>query len=256
MPPRPPPDPAALAGRWQRVRAEVARAARRHGRDPASVRVLAVSKRQDAATVRALARAGARAFGENYLQEARAKMAVLTEPDLEWHFIGRLQSNKTREVAARFDWVHTVDRPRIAERLSAQRPDHLPPLKVLIEVNVSGEASKGGVAPEGLAPLAHAVATLPRLDLCGLMCLPAPATDPDAQRLPFARLAALAATLREQGLAVDELSMGTSSDFAAAIAEGATIVRLGTALFGARDDRPAGACYTPGPGAGSPIRDA
>lgn len=224
----------ALARRWRALCARVARAAQRHGRDPAAVRVVAVSKRQDAARVRALANAGAHAFGENYLQEARAKMNALGDLDLEWHFIGRLQSNKTRPVATHFDWVHTVDRLRIAERLSAQRPAEMPPLKVLIEVNVSAEASKGGVAPGELAALARAVAALPRLELRGLMCLPAPATGAHEQRRPFARLAALAAALRAEGLALDELSMGTSGDLEAAIAEGATMVRPGTALFGPR----------------------
>ncbi|HMM74474.1 MAG TPA: YggS family pyridoxal phosphate-dependent enzyme [Gammaproteobacteria bacterium] len=202
------------------------------GRAPGAVTLLAASKQQSADTIRATAARGQRVYGENYVQEALPKMAALADLDLSWHFIGRLQRNKTREVAARFDWLHTLDRADLARRLSAQRPPDKPPLQVLIEVNVSGEATKGGVERAEVAALAAEVRRLPRLRLRGLMCLPAPETDPERQRAAFAALRAILLALEDPSL--DTLSMGTSGDLEAAIAEGATIVRVGTALFGAR----------------------
>ncbi len=228
-----------IAENLQQVRQSIADAAHRAGRDPAGVQLLAVSKTFGADAVIAAADAGQRAFGENYLQEAVDKIAQVKalRPDLalEWHFIGPIQSNKTRPVAEHFDWVHAVDREKIARRLSEQRPAHLPPLNICLQVNVSGEDSKSGVAPEELPALAQAVAALPNLRLRGLMAIPEPADDYEAQRKPFALLRELQAQLSAQGIATDTLSMGMSADMAAAIAEGATIVRIGTAIFGKRD---------------------
>ena len=220
--------------RLHAVLQRIAGAAAAAGRDPAAVQLLAVSKTFEAAAVRALAAAGQRAFGENYLQEALEKQARLADLTLEWHFIGPVQSNKTRAIAEHFAWVHSVDRLKIAERLSAQRPDSLPPLMVCIELNVSGEASKGGVAPAALPELAAAVSELPRLRLRGLMAIPAPTPDPDAQRGAFRQVREAYEALRAAGHALDTLSMGMSADLEAAILEGATIVRVGTALFGER----------------------
>ncbi len=201
-----------------------------------SVTLLAVAKTFGADAVRQAHAAGQRGFGENYVQEALAKIEALMDlrADLEWHLIGPLQSNKTREVAAAFDWVHTVERLKIAERLSAQRPEHLPPLQICVQVNVDGEASKSGVLPADVAPLARAVAALPRLRLRGLMSIPQPADGLAAQRAPHRRLRELFDVLRSQGLALDTLSMGMSADLEAAIAEGSTMVRVGSAIFGAR----------------------
>jgi len=228
-----------IAENLHHVRQAIADAAGRAGRDPAGVQLLAVSKTFGADAVIAAADAGQRAFGENYLQEAVDKIAQVkaVRPDLalEWHFIGPIQSNKTRPVAEHVDWVHAVDRERIARRLSEQRPAHLPPLNICLQVNVSGEDSKSGVAPEELPALAQAVAGLPNLRLRGLMAIPEPADDYDSQRKPFALLRKLQAQLAAQGIATDTLSMGMSADMAAAIAEGATIVRIGTAIFGKRD---------------------
>jgi pyridoxal phosphate enzyme (YggS family) len=184
------------------------------------------------------AAAGQRAFGENYLQEGVDKIAAVAKalPDtpLEWHFIGPIQSNKTRPIAAGFDWVHTVDRLKIAQRLSEQRPAALPPLNVCLQVNISGEASKSGAAPADLPELARAVAALPNLRLRGLMAIPEPEADPARQRIPFTRLRALAEDIARDGIFLDTLSMGMSADIRAAILEGATIVRVGSAIFGAR----------------------
>jgi len=202
------------------------------GRARGAVTLLAASKQQTAGTLRATAALGQRVYGENYVQEALPKMAALTDLDLSWHFIGRLQRNKTREVAAHFDWVHTIERSDLARRLSAQRPPGKPPLQVLIEVNVSGEASKGGVAPGEVVALAAGIRELPGLRLRGLMCLPAPEDDPARQRAAFAVLRETLLALEDPGL--DTLSMGTSADLEAAVAEGATIVRVGTAIFGER----------------------
>jgi PLP dependent protein len=201
-----------------------------------SVTLLAVSKTFGADAVRQTHAAGQRAFGENYVQEALAKIEALADlrAALEWHLIGPLQSNKTREVSAAFDWVHTIDRLKIAERLSAQRPEHLPPLQVCVQVNVSGEASKAGVEPADAAALANAVAALPRLRLRGLMSIPEPVEGLEAQRVPHRRLRELFEALRSQGLPLDTLSMGMSADLEAAIAEGSTLVRVGSAIFGAR----------------------
>lgn len=215
-----------------KVAARIREAAQAVGRDPASVGLLAVSKTQPAAAIREAAEAGVRDFGENYLQEALDKQAELSELPLVWHFIGPIQSNKTKSIAEHFDWVHSVDRLKIAQRLSDQRPAELSPLNICLQVNVSGEASKSGCAPEELLQLAQAVAAMPQLRLRGLMCIPAPSEDPAEQRAAFARLRALR---DELPLPLDTLSMGMSQDLEAAIAEGATWVRIGTALFGARD---------------------
>ncbi|WP_313407375.1 YggS family pyridoxal phosphate-dependent enzyme [Stutzerimonas kunmingensis] len=215
-----------------KVAARIREAAQAVDRDPATVGLLAVSKTQPAAAIREAAAAGIRDFGENYLQEALDKQAELSDLPLAWHFIGPIQSNKTKSIAEHFDWVHSVDRLKIAQRLSDQRPTALPPLNICLQVNVSGEASKSGCAPEELPQLAQAVAAMPHLRLRGLMCIPAPSEDPAEQRAAFARLRALR---DELPLTLDTLSMGMSQDLEAAIAEGATWVRIGTALFGARD---------------------
>lgn len=200
-----------------------------------SIELLAVSKGFSAVAVREAYQAGQRAFGESYIQEALDKIELLRDLPLQWHFIGPVQSNKTRAIATHFAWVHSVDRLKIAERLSAQRPASLPPLNVCIQVNVSGEDSKSGVAPGGLVELAQAVACLPQLKLRGLMAIPAPVDGLEAQRVPFAKLRELMQQINTQGLALDTLSMGMSHDFSAAILEGATIVRVGTAIFGERN---------------------
>jgi PLP dependent protein len=230
----------AISQNLQGVRASIARAANNDvARDPQQVMLLAVSKTFGPQAVIEAADAGQRAFGENYLQEALDKMvavsAVLPDVRLEWHFIGPIQSNKTRQIAAHFDWVHAIDREKIAQRLSEQRPPELPPLNVCLQVNVSGEASKSGVAPDEVLGLARAVAALPRLRLRGLMAIPEPAEGFEAQRAPFRQMHQLFERLRQQGIGLDTLSMGMSADMAAAIAEGSTMVRVGTAIFGKRD---------------------
>jgi pyridoxal phosphate enzyme (YggS family) len=229
---------AAIPDNLQAVHASIVAAARSAGRDPAAIRLLAVSKTFGPDAVLEAAAAGQTAFGENYLQEALDKMAAVAarRPGLrlEWHFIGPIQSNKTRAIAGHFDWVHSVDREKLAQRLSEQRPEGMPALNVCLQVNISGEASKSGVAPERAAALAHAVAALPRLKLRGLMAIPEAVEGQAAQRAAFARLRRLAEALREQGLPLDTLSMGMSADLAAAIAEGSTMVRIGTAIFGHR----------------------
>lgn len=216
------------------VQKRITDAAHRAGRDPASIRLVAVSKQQSAECVRAAASAGQLEFGENYPQEALAKLERLADLPLVWHFIGQLQANKTRAVAENFTWVQTVDRERIAARLSAQRPFHAPPLEVLLQVRLVDEPGKGGVEPAELPRLAEIVAGLPRLRLRGLMCIPPPADSEAAQRVPFARLRELLEGLNRGGHSMDTLSMGMSDDLEAAIAEGATIVRVGTAVFGPR----------------------
>jgi len=223
-----------ISDRLQDVRARVAAAATSARRTPDEVHLLAVSKTWPAAAVREAAAAGQRAFGENYVQEGVDKIEALRELGLEWHFIGPLQSNKTRLVASAFDWVHSIDRLKIAERLSAQRDVHLAPLNVCLQVNVSGEESKSGVAPGEVATLAQAVADLPRLRLRGLMCIPEPTGDVTLLRARFALLRELQAQLIAAGLSLDTLSMGMSHDIEPAVAEGATIVRVGTAIFGER----------------------
>jgi pyridoxal phosphate enzyme (YggS family) len=221
-----------IADNLSSVSARIGAAAHAVGREAASVQLLAVSKTKPAQAVREAHAAGLRHFGENYLQEALAKQLELADLALSWHFIGPIQSNKTRAIAEHFDWVHSVDRLKIAERLAEQRPANLEPLNVCLQVNISGEASKAGCAPADLPALAKAVAVLPRLRLRGLMAIPQPSTDPAEQQAVFARVKALNESL---GLGLDTLSMGMSEDLEAAIAQGATWVRIGTALFGARD---------------------
>ena len=219
------------------VRQRIEQAAKMAGREPRSITLLAVSKTFPASDVAQAAAFGQNDFGENYVQEALDKIAALRPawPALQWHFIGPLQSNKTRDVALHFDWVHSIERLKIAQRLSDQRPPELPPLQVCIQVNVDGEASKSGVSPDEAGALAAAVAALPRLRLRGLMCIPAPRANAAAQREPFARLRTLRdAIAAEHRLTLDTLSMGMSADLEAAVQEGATIVRVGTALFGRR----------------------
>jgi hypothetical protein len=222
------------------VRSRINDAARAAGRDPATVTLVAVTKSKAAESLRAAATAGVTDFGENYLQEALGKMEALGATEsleglpLCWHFIGGLQANKTRPVAERFDWVHGVDRWSIARRLSEQRPFHAPPLNACIQVALVPEPGKGGIEPAGLAELAEQMAGLPRVKLRGLMCIPPPQPDPGAQRALFARLRELLEGLNARGLGLDTLSMGMSADFEAAIAEGATMVRIGTAIFGER----------------------
>jgi pyridoxal phosphate enzyme (YggS family) len=216
------------------VRARLGRAAADAGRDPATVLLLAVSKGQPADRIREAAGLGLASFGENYVAEALQKIQDLAPLGLDWHFIGRLQANKTRPVAAHFDWVHGVDRPQIAQRLSDQRPPSAPPLNVCLQVNVLGEASKGGVAPADLPSLIDAVKDLPRLRLRGLMCMLPHDAPVAVQHQGFARLRALREDAAARGIPLDTLSMGMSDDLEAAVAEGSTILRIGTALFGAR----------------------
>jgi pyridoxal phosphate enzyme (YggS family) len=203
-------------------------------RDPAEVRLLAVSKKQSLEKIREAYAAGQRDFGENFVQEAVEKIEAMAKEDLTWHFIGHLQSNKTRVVAENFDWVHTIDKLKTARRLSDQRPDSLPPLNICLQVNVDEEESKSGVTPNALPALAAACMELPNIRLRGLMCLPAIREEPEEQRIPFSVLRRLAEKLRTDGIDMDTLSMGMTADFRAAILEGATIVRIGTALFGER----------------------
>ncbi len=223
----------------QAVRDSIAQAAADAQRAPADVTLLAVSKTFGADAVLAAMRAGQAAFGENYLQEALDKIAAvglaLPQGGPVWHFIGPIQSNKTRPIAEHFDWVHTVEREKIAVRLSEQRPAGLPDLNICLQVNISGEASKSGVTPAELPALAHAVAQLPRLRLRGLMAIPEPETDVNLQRAAFAQLRVLYQQLKADGLALDTLSMGMSADLRAAVLEGATIVRVGSAIFGSRN---------------------
>jgi len=223
-----------IAARLAEVRGRIAAAARSAGRDPEAVRLVGVSKRQPAEAVRAALDAGLRDFGENFVQEALDKMDALGETPARWHFIGALQSNKTAAVAERFDWVHSVDRLKLARRLSAQRPAGLAPLNVCVQVNIGDEQSKSGVAPAETAALAREIAGLPRLALRGLMAVPPAESDPERQRAWCRQLAALYEELRAEGVPLDTLSMGMSADLEAAIAEGATLVRIGTAIFGER----------------------
>jgi pyridoxal phosphate enzyme (YggS family) len=226
-----------VEAKLQQVRTRIVTACETSQRPVQSVTLLAVTKTFGPQAVRDAYAAGQHAFGENYVQEALEKMEALVDlrGQIEWHLIGPLQSNKTRVVAAAFDWVHTVDRLKIAERLSAQRPDAMAPLQVCLQVNISEEASKSGVAPADTLALARAVAALPRLHLRGLMAIPEPQGDFAEQRAPHHALARLLFDLNAAGLALDTLSMGMSADLEAAIAEGATLVRVGSAIFGARD---------------------
>lgn len=225
-----------IAERLAAVQARIGLACEFAGRHPDDVRLLAIGKGHPAEAIRAAAAAGQRAFGENYLVEAEAKMAALDGLELEWHFTGPVQSNKTRGIAERFAWVHSVDRLKIAERLSAQRSAHGPALNVCVQVNISGEASKAGVPPAEAGALCRAISALPRLKLRGLMVIPAPAADESAQRGPYAATHALFRELQDAGLALDTLSMGMSGDLESAIAEGATMVRVGTDIFGPRPE--------------------
>ena len=227
---------ATIAEKLQQVHARIHEACAAAQRPVQSVTLLAVSKTFDATAVRDAFDAGQRCFGENYVQEALDKIEALRDlrSQVEWHLIGPLQSNKTRVVAEAFDWVHSVDRLKIAQRLSEQRPDSLPPLQLCLQVNISSEDSKSGLAPADVLPLAQAVAALPRVRLRGLMAIPEPAGDFQAQRAPHRLLRELMQSLRDQGLALDTLSMGMSADLEAAVAEGATMVRIGTAIFGGR----------------------
>ena len=227
-----------IPGNLQPVRARIATACQRAGRGVEEVTLLAVSKTFGADAVRAAAAAGQRAFGENYIQEGVEKIAALRDLGLMWHCIGPIQSNKTRLVAEHFDWVHTVDRLKIAERLSAQRPADRPPLNVCIQVNIDGGANKSGVAPGEALALARAVAALPQLKLRGLMSIPEIAPDFEAARAVHASARALFDQLNADGLGLDTLSMGMSDDLEAAIAAGSTMVRVGTAIFGSRASKP------------------
>ncbi|AMM24387.1 YggS family pyridoxal phosphate-dependent enzyme [Variovorax sp. PAMC 28711] len=233
----------------QLVRARIVTACTAAGRDPASVHLLAVSKTFAAEAVREAHTAGQRAFGENYIQEGVAKIEALADlrADLEWHCIGPMQSNKTRQVAEHFDWVHSVDRLKIAQRLSEQRPGGMPPLQLCLQVNISGEASKSGLAPGELAEVARTVAALPRVRLRGLMAIPEPADTLDAQRAPHRALRELMASLNARGLALDTLSIGMSADLEAAVSEGATLLRIGSAIFGARPS------FTPATAPAAPV---
>ena len=228
-----------ITDKLQAVDASIAAAAETVGRSRNEVKLLAVSKTFPAQAVLEAVAAGQRAFGENYLQEALEKQEAVAKAlpasCLEWHFIGPIQSNKTRPIAAAFDWVHTVERLKIAQRLSEQRPPDLGPLNICLQVNISGEASKSGAAPGELLELARQVAALPNLRLRGLMAIPEPELDVARQREAFARVRALYEQIRAAGIALDTLSMGMSADLAAAIAEGATIVRIGSAIFGSRN---------------------
>jgi pyridoxal phosphate enzyme (YggS family) len=226
---------ATIAERLVGTKSRIAAAEKAAGRAIGTVTLLAVSKTFDARAVRECVAAGQHAFGENYVQEALAKIEALRAENPEWHFIGPIQSNKTRPIAENFQWVHSVERDRIAVRLDQQRPAHLPPLNVCIEVNVSGEASKSGVAPDEVAALAKVIGALPRLRLRGLMAIPEPTTDRALRRARFASVRELQQDLIGQGYALDTLSMGMSDDLEEAIAEGATLVRVGTAIFGRRE---------------------
>jgi hypothetical protein len=234
--------PQNLAVNIRSVRERMRAAAERAGRSVDSVTLLAVSKTHSVDLIRGAAREGIEHFGESYLQEALPKIETLRGLELTWHFVGQIQGNKTRAVAESFHWVHGVDRLRIAKRLSDQRPFHAPPLNVCLQVNVGGEDTKGGVTPQELPDLAREVASLPRLALRGLMCIPPPEEDPSRQREWFAQTARLLRSLRVPGTTLDTLSMGMSDSLEAAIEEGATIVRVGTALFGerAKAQRPTG----------------
>ncbi|NIL93825.1 MAG: YggS family pyridoxal phosphate-dependent enzyme [Woeseiaceae bacterium] len=220
----------------RKIRDLLAKAAADAGRDPQTVRLLAVSKKQPLDRINEAIAAGQRHFGENQVQEGIEKVTKIDDPRLTWHFIGHLQTNKTRTVAEHFAWVHSVDRLKIARRLSEQRPEELPDLNICIQVNVDEEASKSGATIAETVDLARAIAELPRLKLRGLMCLPAIRHGFEQQRLPFRRLRGLADDLRANGMPVDTLSMGMTDDYRAAIFEGSTIVRIGTAVFGARTE--------------------
>lgn len=225
----------AIVSNLQAVKTRIAEAAKAAGRLPESIELLAVSKTWPLDCVLAAAEAGQRTFGENYVQEGVDKAIATVNRDLTWHFIGPLQSNKTRLVAEHFAWVHSIERLKIAQRLSAQRPTTLPPLQVCVQINVSGEASKSGCAPDEALALCQAIARLPGLQLRGLMAIPEASDDRAAQRAPFRQLRQIYENIQANGLPLDTLSMGMSHDLEAAVAEGATIVRIGTAIFGERN---------------------
>ena len=229
--------PETVQARLRAVTERIATAARAAGRDPARVTLVAVSKTFPADAVAAAHAAGQVAFGENYVQEAVDKIETLRpqRSELEWHFIGPIQSNKTRAIAEQFDWVQSIDRLKVAQRLSEQRPPHLAPLNVLLQVNISGEGTKSGVAPAEVETLARAVGQLPRLKLRGLMAIPEPEADAARQRVPLAAMRTLFDRLRAAGFAIDTLSMGMSADLESAVLEGSTMVRIGTAIFGERE---------------------
>jgi pyridoxal phosphate enzyme (YggS family) len=237
------------AARLMAVRERIAAALARAGRAPDAVTLLGASKAQPAPAVRALAAAGLLRFGESYLAEAEAKQAQLADLPIEWHFIGRVQSNKTRAIAGRFSWVHGVDSARVAGRLNDQRPPGQPPLNICLQLNLDDESSKAGLSRAAVLELAPSVAALPRLRLRGLMCIPRPRANLEEQRSAFGAVREILDQLRRQGIALDTLSMGMSDDLEAAIAEGATIVRVGTALFG---DRQASDTRRQAPGHGQP----
>jgi len=228
-------DAGGVAAHLDLVRTRIRVAEERFGREPGSVNLLAVSKKQDEAKLRAAIAAGQRLFGESYLQEAVRKMDVLESCGVRWHFIGQIQGNKTRQIAERFDWVHSLCKLKHARRLSEQRPAELPPLTVCVQVKLDAEPDKAGLSPDELADFIAACTELPRLNLVGLMTLPAPAEDEEAQRRPFRELRLLRDRLATSSRPLQVLSMGMSADLEAAIAEGATLVRVGTAIFGARD---------------------
>ena len=223
-----------LLDRLQQLRVEIEQAERQFGRVPGSVKLLAVSKTRDVADIQALAQLGATDFGENYVQDAQAKIEQLGERPITWHFIGPIQSNKTRQIAGCFHWVHSVDRVKIASRLNAARPPDMPPLNICLQVNIDAESSKSGVEPDEVQQLAEQVLPLTRLKLRGLMGMPAPVDDFATQRRAFMKLRQLQEQLIDSGFQLDTLSMGTTNDMRAAIAEGATMVRIGTAIFGPR----------------------
>lgn len=223
-----------ISANWQAVKERIGAAALATGRAPDSVTLLAVSKTFGASLVRECHAAGQRAFGENYVQEAMEKITALADCNIEWHMIGPIQSNKTRAIAENFAWVHGVERGKIAQRLNDARPAHLPPLNVCIQVNVSGEASKSGIAPGAEIALAQAIAQMPRLRLRGLMAIPEPISDSTLRRQCFGRVRGMQQNLIARGYALDTLSMGMSDDLEDAIAEGATLVRVGSAIFGRR----------------------
>lgn len=224
-----------IANKIKNIHDQISAAAESCNRNPESIHLLAVSKTKPVAAIREAFNAGQRRFGENYVQEAVEKIAQLADLAIEWHYIGSIQSNKTRLIAEYFDWAHGVASLKHAQRLSAQRPDFLPPLNICLQINISGEASKSGIAPGDAESLARQICTLPRIKLRGLMVLPAPNADPKKQAFVFAEVKALYDQLNHAGIALDTLSMGMSNDMQAAIQNGATIVRIGTAIFGARD---------------------
>lgn len=224
-----------IAANFTKVREQIINAEQRFQRTPGSVQLLAVSKFQPLSAITELIQCGQRAFGENYLQEAVPKIEALNDNQLDWHFIGAIQSNKTKGIVTHFNWVHAVDRLSVAERLNAQMPVYKPSLNICLQVNIDNEAGKAGVSFEQLAELALAVAKLPRLKLRGLMAIPAVRPEFEEQRVPFRKLRLAFEELCQMGLDLDTLSMGMSADFAAAIAEGATLLRIGTAIFGERE---------------------